>query len=352
MERDMRPAAAAVSACFLPLYGTDRQCLSPEGGRRLQGGASYEEISHAIDSCLLCGACEKACPEGIGLFDLNMHQRQELNRQRREYPRWYPGRTMGTRRHGGNPKKGSLLLAGELLGKDKDLCAAVIGLLGGPGRTAVAVDDGHEIARFMEAGLGLDTEKIDSFTVSLRPAGSLIVAEGLLHRPLRKWLPNKKIIGLGEALLSEGPLRSSIGPEDLYMIESRGYHSDHERLVLFYDRLRRETGCQTNLDLQRTAISTGASSLQGRMDLKAAGCVENAKHILKGRRVRRIVVEDLADAGAFRLATDIPVIHVGRLGSGKNNLNRWKMSAKRIFAKAFGTLRLSENGTDKSLRPS
>ncbi len=81
------------------------------------------------------------------------------------------------------------------------------------------------------------------------------------------------------------------------MIESRGYHADHRRLVLFYDRLRQETGCQTNLDLQRTAFSTGASSLQGRNDLVAAGCVENARRILKGRRVKRIVVEDLADAG-------------------------------------------------------
>jgi hypothetical protein len=89
--------------------------------------------------------------------------------------------------------------------------------------------------------------------------------------------------------------------------------------VLFYDRLRRETGCQTNLDLQRTAISTGASSLQGRRDLKAAGCVEGAKRILKGRRVRRIVVEDLADAYAFGLATDVPVVHVVQLGSGKDH---------------------------------
>ena len=54
------------------------------------------------------------------------------------------------------------------------------------------------------------------------------------------------------------------------------------------------------------------------MDLKAAGCIENASRILKGRRVRRIVVEDLADAGAFRLATVIPVVHVGLIGRGND----------------------------------
>jgi hypothetical protein len=97
------------------------------------------------------------------------------------------------------------------------------------------------------------------------------------------------------------------------MIESRGYHAEHKRMVLFYDRLRRETRCQINLDLQRTAVSTGASSLQGRKDLVAAGCVDNAIRILKGRRVRRVVVEDLADIEVFRRASDIPVIHLGLL---------------------------------------
>ncbi|MFZ2196847.1 MAG: 4Fe-4S dicluster domain-containing protein [Thermodesulfovibrionales bacterium] len=320
-DRKGHEACSGCGVCLLscPVWHRTRTMSFTRKARAkaVQAGATYEEIGHAIDSCLLCGACEKACPEGIGLFDLNMHQRQELNMQRSLCPDWYPDGKMKTRGNGGSPKTGSLLLAGEMLGRDKRLCDAVTGLLGGTNRTAVALDDGQEIARFMEAGLALDVQRIDSFIRSLQPAGSLIVAEGLLHRPLRKWLPNKKVLGLGEALLATGTLRSHLGAEDLYMIESRGYHADHERLVLFYDRLRRETGCQTNLDLQRTATSTGASSLQGRMDLKATGCIENAKRILKGKRVNRIVVEDLADAEAFRLATDIPVVHLGLLGSEK-----------------------------------
>lgn len=285
--------------------------------KAMQGGATYEEIGHSIDSCLLCGACEIACPEGIGLADLNLYQRQELNRTRTTYPRWYPEKDPESDRNGKGPKAASLLLAGEMLGKDQEVCKATMKHLGGNGKIALAHDDGQGIAQSMEAGLPVSQKRIESFISLLRPARVLIVAEGWLHHLLRKWLPGKKIIGLGESLLSSAYLRSRIGPEDLYVIESRGYHAGHRRLVLLYDVLRRETGCQTNLDLQRTAFSTGASSLQGRHDLLAAGCIENARRILKGKRVKRIVVEDLADAEAFRLATDIPVVHLGLLGNGK-----------------------------------
>ena len=285
--------------------------------KAMQGGGTYEEISHSIDSCLLCGACEVACPEGIGIADLNLYQRQELNSSRTAYPHWYPDEDTETYRNGRGPKAASLLLAGEMLGKDQEVCNAIMEHLGGNGKTALAHDDGQDIARVMEAGLPVPQERIECFISLLRQVRTLIVAEGWLHHPLRKWLPGKKIIGLGESLLSSAYLRSRIGPEDLYVIESRGFHAGHRRLVLFYDGLRRETGCQTNLDLQRTAFSTGASSLQGRKNILATGCIENAKRILKGRRVNRIIVEDLADAGAFRLATHIPVIHVGLLGNGK-----------------------------------
>ena len=286
--------------------------------KALQGGATHEEIAFSIDSCLLCGACESACPEGISLADLNIHQRQELNKVRTEFPSWYPDNKFSPDNNGAAQKAASLLLTGELLGLSSEVCAAVTGYLGGNGNMALANDDGRDLSNLIEAGLQLKPARVAGFVSSLRRACTLIVADGLLHRPLRKWLPGKKILGLGESLLSSAPLRRMLGTEDLYVIESRGYHADHNRLVLFYDRLRRDTGCHTNLDLQRTAFSTGASSLQGKMDIAAAGCIENARRILKGRRVTRIVVEDIADIEPFRRAADIPVIHLGLLGSKKN----------------------------------
>lgn len=285
--------------------------------KAMRGGATYEDIAYSIDSCLLCGACEVACPEGIGITDLNLRQRQELNRSRKVFPHWYPAEVCEAKSNGQGPKAASLLLAGEMLGSDREACEAVMEQLKGSGNTLLADDDGQDIARAMEAGMQVPQKRLECFISSLRQARTLIVAEGWLQRLLRNWLPRMNIIGLGEALLSSADSRGNVGPEDLYVIEGRGYHSDHRRLVIFYDRLRRETGCSTNLDLQRTAFSTGAASLQGRKNVLAAGCVENAKHILKGKKVNRIVVEDLADAEAFRLATEVPVVHLGLLGAGK-----------------------------------
>jgi len=319
-EKKGYEACSGCGVCLLscPVWHRTRTMSFTRKARAkaMQGGAAYEEIAHAIDSCILCGACEIACPEGIGLAGLNIYQRQELNRQRTDYPHWYPQEAVDTGSRHINQKTGSLLLAGDLLGRDNNTSSAIVERLGGIGKISIAHDDGRDIAKIMEAGLPLKKERVESFISSVQSARTLVVAEGLLHRPLRKWLPKKKIVGLGEALLSSASLRNQLGPEDLYMIESRGYHSDHGRLVLFYDRLRQETGCHTNLDLQRTACSTGASSLQGRKDIAAGGCKENARRILKGRNVKRIIVEDLADAEAFRFATDLPVVHLGLLGIG------------------------------------
>jgi len=179
----------------------------------------------------------------------------------------------------------------------------------GSGST-VAADSGSDISKTIEGGLPVPAARTDGFIHPLRSSESLVVADGLLIRYLREWLPKKRIIGLGEALLSIDSIRRALGPDDLYVIECRSYHSDYARLVRFYDRIRKETGIQINLDLQRAAIPTGASSLQGRADMEEAGCVEQAKWILHGRRVKRIIVEDVADIAVFKKATDLPVLHV------------------------------------------
>src|SRR5512140_108241 len=96
--------------------------------KAMQGGAGCGEIAHSIDSCLLCGACEVACPEGIGLADLNLRQRQELNRTRTTRPDWYPDEDLPAVRPVSSSGASRLLLAGEVLGRDAKLTDSIIGL--------------------------------------------------------------------------------------------------------------------------------------------------------------------------------------------------------------------------------
>lgn len=287
--------------------------------RALQGGATIEDIAASVDACLLCGSCEPVCPEGIGIASMNMEQRSKLNKLRTNYPPWYPKPSgINTRIKDNALHNSIILIAGEYPGFDIKAHSNVIKLLGGNKKVSLAADDGRDIAGLLEAGLPVSQDRIDNFIRPLRHADKLVVPEGLLHVPLRKWLSGKKVIGIGEALLSSAHIRKALGPEDLYIIECRGYHSDYERLVKFYDRLRKETGCQTNLDLQRIAIPTGASSLQAKKDVEAAGCLEQARWIIRGRSMKRIVVEDIADLDVFQRVADVPVIHISQF-SGDNS---------------------------------
>ncbi len=153
----MRPAAAAESVCFPVRSGTGPgQCLlhGRQGQRRCREGPAYEEIAHSIDSCLLCGACEVACPEGIGLADLNIHQRQELNRSRTSIPPWYPDENFETDSTGRRYRRQHhyCLQVRSLAGTGTS-AILIMEHLGGTGKTALAADDGQDIARSMEAGL-------------------------------------------------------------------------------------------------------------------------------------------------------------------------------------------------------
>jgi hypothetical protein len=142
----------------------------------------------------------------------------------------------------------------------------------------------------------------------LARADRLVVADGLLLRKLREWLPGKRIVSLGEALSTLEAVRSKLREADLYVIEPRAFHLDHQRLVRHYDALLRSRKLISNLDLQRLAVPTCASSQPKRVDP-----LDQARWILEGRSFERVVVEDAADCAAFAAVTDRPVLHVGDL---------------------------------------
>ena len=123
-------------------------------------------------------------------------------------------------------------------------------------------------------------------------------------------------MSLGEALLRRPAVTRALRPEDLLVIDSRGFHAEHTRLVKFYDRVRAERGCDTNLDLQRVAIPTGAVSLQTRLGIGDHDVAAQVRWIMEGRAARRVVVEAVEDLAAFGEHGGVPVCHLAEVTGG------------------------------------
>ena len=318
--RSARQNHAACSGCSLcllvcPVWRRTRDlALTPHGrAKALQHGADIAAIAASIESCTLCGACDPVCPERIDLVGMIVDLRRQL-------PQSIAIRSLEARMHehavrppATRPSARTGLLPGAALRDHPLTLARVAALLGNAGKLAVARDDGSDIALALEVGAVVPAQRLEQFLAPLRPLKKIIVADGLLLRHLRLWLPKPKIIALGEALTGLNAVRRGLRATDMYVIEPRAYHADFERLVKYYDRLRVEAGCAFNLDLQRIAIPATARSLPQRLGLTMPDDVAQGRWILHGRSITRIVVESVEDVAAFESAGDCPVVHVADL---------------------------------------
>jgi hypothetical protein len=211
------------------------------------------------------------------------------------------------------PVSPAVLLPGAALREHAATVARAQALLGGTGAISIADDDGADIALALEAGMAIPAPRLERFVRPLRGLKNIVVADGLMLRHLREWLPRSKSIGLGLALSGLAAVRRALRAGDLYVIEPRAYHADYQHLVKHYDGLRRTTGCTFNLDLQRIAIPATARSLPQRLGLESIDDTVQTRWILQGRNITRIVVESMEDSAAFARVSDRPVVHLADL---------------------------------------
>jgi ferredoxin len=301
-------ACTGCSLCLLacPVWRSTHDIrYTPHGrAKAMQHGATAADLAASIDSCTLCGACEPACPEDLALVDMITGLRAALAVPAAD------GAAASPLAAGSTPAE--CLLPDAALAADAGVLAQAAALLGG---IAVAADHGADIALALESGAAIAPSRLAAFFAPLGAARRLVVADGMLLRALRGWLPGVRIESLGEAASRTGAVRAALGRDDFYVIEPRAYHADRERLVGHYDGLRHATGCGINLDMQRLAISTTANSLPQRAGRNRVDIAEQVRWILEGHAFSRIVVEDLNDVAAFRTVTDKPVLHVAQVAA-------------------------------------
>lgn len=315
------------SLCFLvcPMWRESHDPrLTPEGiAKALQCGARASDLVAALEACSLCGACDPVCPERIDLPGLIMDLRKELG----DRPQFHEARNRGLSpisapisAISGEPARSAgvpLLLPGAALRAEPALLARIQALLG----LAIGDDDGEDLSQALELGVEIPPARLHSFLASLR-GHSIVAADGLLLRQLRRWLPGSQRLSLGAALSTRAAVRSKLAAGDLYVIEARAYHADYERMVDYYNRLQLETGCSLSLDLQRIAIPAVAQGLSRKSGKTCGDDYAQAKWILKGRQPSRIVVESLADRAAFERVCQVPVVHLAELGEDAAMIKR------------------------------
>ncbi len=274
------------------------------------GGASDEDVAASAAACILCGSCEPLCPMGIRTQQTTIALRRRLVQQG-----FLPGPGALSRKLGTVTSKTSrILLPGRALSSKPALVSLILELLGKG--LEVIPDYGCDIELDLESGREINDARMKEFLAPLMNATEIIVSDGLLFNLLSSLLRGPSIIvrPLGQVLLSNRKVRAGLKPGDFYMIETRAYNANRRNFITLYETIRQETGCLMNLDLQRVATPSGASSYQHREGLASIISVEaQVKWLLEGRNALRIVVEHPDDHEAFSKFTTLPVVHLAEV---------------------------------------
>lgn len=294
------------SLCLLvcPVWRQRRDIrFTPQGHfKALQQGAPVEILTETILACHSCGACQPICPEQISilstLFNLNQQITEKSShsseiesiQSRMQAISVQPITAIKTQ---------TCLFTGAHLRQYPDILQQTTHLLGKT--VSLATDEGEDIIQAIQLGITIPKARLDRFLQPLKKVKQIILCEGILYDILKQQLPKVKIVSLGEKLTNLPTICQKLRPTDLYIIESRCYHADFKRLVKYYDELRKQCHCQFNLDLQRIAIPTIADDPND---------LQQAKWVLEGHQVDRIVVENMADSLVLQKVTSLPIVHI------------------------------------------
>ena len=232
--------------------------------KALQSGLSAQEMVEPIWACTLCGYCDAICPSEVHNVDIVLHLRREL--------------ADGVTHAASAPRP--LVLGCTIRERAPHLVPSIVEFLHRIGRPSGPIDEGCCGSLDVEAGRAMPGR-----------ANAGVVADPIC-------LEQYDADFLGTLAMHHLDL-FDLKPPFYYFAPHRIVNRDHGRADPLYDALRRRTGCDMNLDLNRLARSTSAGSVQGLTGRDARDIPAAVARLLAHSKAERIITCSPADYLAF-----------------------------------------------------
>ena len=258
--------------CILgcPAYEeTGLDVLTARGrNRALQAGLNAAEMAEPIWACTLCGYCDAICPSHVKNVDIVLQLRRDL-----------AGDAPASA-----PQSRALVLGCTIRDRAPHLIPSIVEFLRRLGRPV-----GH-------AGEGVEG-CCGSLDVEAGRAMPARVKAGVVADPVCVEQYDADFLGV---LAMQHLDLFELKPPFYYFAPHRIVNRERARVYPLYDALRRQYGCDMNLDLNRLARSTSAGSVQGLSGRDARDIAAAVARLLEHSKAERIVTCSPADYLAFK----------------------------------------------------
>jgi hypothetical protein len=245
---------------------TSFEPLTAKGrNKALQAGLGAADMVESVWACTLCGYCDAVCPKEVRNVEIVLDLRRRLH-----------GAPSAS-----SPASRPLVLGCTVRERAAGLIPSILKFLERIGRPAEPETSGCCGALDVEAGRALPG----------RARAGIVVDPVCLGQHDGEFL--------GELAMKHLD-RFDFKPPFYYFVPHRVVNGAHARAYPLYDALRRATGCETNLDLNRLARSTSAGSLQGLSGKDARDVKAAVERLLRHSKAERVITCSPADYLAFK----------------------------------------------------
>jgi len=248
--------------------------------KALQSGLAAEDMVEPIWACTLCGYCDAICPNDVHNVKIVLHLRRDLV-QRAAAPASSEASRRVEKPASSEASSQSLVLGCTIRERAGHLISSIAEFLRRIGRASGPVDAGCCGSLDVEAGRAM-------------PARA---RAGVVADPVCLEQYDAEFLGV---LAMQHLDLFELKPPFYYYAPHRIVNRDHARAYPLYDGLRRRSGCDMNLDLNRLARSTSAGSVQGLSGRGARDIPAAVARLLRHSPAERIITCSPADYLAFQ----------------------------------------------------